>query len=85
MPHILKNKNFEIFIDLPNENYNFSRFDWTGKIVKVKFQNILISGNEITDVNKENNFGKGFYNEFGIDNALGFDEAKMENGFIKLE
>ena len=84
MPHILKNKNFEIFIDLPHENYNFSRFDWTGKIVKVKFQNILISGNERTDINKENNFGKGFYNEFGIDNALGFDEVNNGEWFHKI-
>ena len=84
MPHILKNKNFEIFIDFPNENYNFSRFDWSGKIVKVKFQNIIISGNEKSDGNKENNFGKGFYNEFGIDNALGFDEAKNGEWFHKI-
>ena len=84
MPHILKNKNFEILIDLPNENYNFSRFDWTGKIVKVKFKNILLSGDERTDVKQENNFGKGFYNEFGIDNALGFDEAKSGEWFHKI-
>ena len=84
MPHTLKNKNFEILIDFPNENYNFSRFDWTGKIVKVKFQNILISGNERTDSKKENNFGKGFYNEFGLDNALGFDEAKNGDWFHKI-
>ena len=42
MAHILKNKNLEIHIDLPGENYNLSRFDWTGKIVKVKFQNIYL-------------------------------------------
>ena len=35
MSHILKNKNLEIQIDLPAENYNFSRFDWTGNIVSV--------------------------------------------------
>ena len=84
MPHILKNKNFEILIDLPNENYNFSRFDWTGKIVKVKFKNILLSGDERTDVKQENNFGKGFYNEFGIDNALGFDGARSGEWFHKI-
>ncbi|GIR11767.1 MAG: hypothetical protein CM15mP23_03420 [Cryomorphaceae bacterium] len=84
MPYILKNKNFEILIDLPNENYNFSRFDWTGKIVKVKFQNILISGNERTDINKENSLGKGFYNEFGINNGLGFDEVKNGEWFHKI-
>ncbi len=84
MPHILKNNDLEIVLDLPHENYTSSRFDWTGKIVKVKFQNILLSGNEITDVNQENNFGKGFYNEFGIDTALGFDEAKNGEWFHKI-
>ena len=46
MAFILKNDNLEIQIDAPNENYNFSRFDWTGKIASVKFKNIPISGLE---------------------------------------
>lgn len=84
MTHILKNKNLEIHIDSPLENYNHSRFDWTGKIVKVKFQNILISGNET--INDEENIqaGKGFYNEFGIDTPLGFDEANIGDWFHKI-
>ena len=84
MGYILKNKNLEIQIDLPLENYNFSRFDWTGKIVKIKFQNILISSIERTDSENEHLFGKGFYNEFGIDNALGFEEAKTGDWFHKI-
>lgn len=46
MPHILKNKNIEIHIDLPTENYSSSRFDWTGKIVNVMFQNIQLASVE---------------------------------------
>ncbi len=84
MGHILKNKNLEIQIDLPLENYNFSRFDWTGKIVNVKFQNILLSSVERTDCEDEHLFGKGFYNEFGIDNALGFEETKTGDWFHKI-
>jgi hypothetical protein len=84
MPHILKNKNLEIYIDLPLENYNFSRFDWTGKITTVKFQNIELSSNEISNGKNEHHFGKGFYNEFGIDTALGFDEANISNWFHKI-
>ena len=84
MPHILKNKNLEIHIDLPLENYNFSRFDWTGKITTVKFQNIELSSNEISNGKNEHHFGKGFYNEFGIDTALGFDEANISNWFHKI-
>lgn len=84
MSHILKNKNLEIRIDAPFENYNFSRFDWTGKIVEVRFQNILLSSVERTDAQNENHIGKGFYNEFGIDSALGFEEAKIGEWFHKI-
>ncbi len=57
MAHILKNKNLEIQIDFPSENYNFSRFDWTGKIVDVKFQNIQLSSVERIDCQNANCFG----------------------------
>ncbi len=74
----------EIHVDSPLENYQFSRFDWTGKIVKVKFQNTLLSSVERTDCHNEDYFGKGFYNEFGIDTALGFDEAHIGGWFHKI-
>ena len=84
MTYILKNKNLEILIDAPLENYNFSRFDWTGKIVDVKFQNSQLSSVERTDSQHEHSFGKGFYNEFGIDTALGFDETDIGGWFHKI-
>jgi hypothetical protein len=84
MPQILKNKNLEIHIDLPLENYNFSRFDWTGKIVKVKFQNVYVSTTERIDDENEHHFGKGFYNEFGIDTALGFEDTEVGGWFHKI-
>jgi len=84
MAHILENKNLEIHIDLPVENYNLSRFDWTGKIVKVKFQNIYLSGVEWIDCKEEHNCGKGFYNEFGIDAPLGFENTNIGGWFHKI-
>ena len=84
MALILKNKNLEIHIDLPVENYNLSRFDWTGKIVKVKFQNIYLSGVEWIDCKEEHNCGKGFYNEFGIDAPLGFENTNIGGWFHKI-
>ena len=84
MAHILKNKNLEIHIDLPVENYKFSRFDWTGKIVEVKFQNIQLSSIESTNCQNQDHFGKGFYNEFGIDKALGFEETNIGGWFHKI-
>jgi len=84
MPHILKNEQLEVHIDLPDENYNFSRFDWTGKIVKAVFQNIDIGGIERTDIVNKDHFGQGFYNEFGIDTALGFQEVEIGGWFHKI-
>ena len=84
MTHILKKKNLEIQIDFPLKNYNFSRFDWTGKIVDVKFKNISFASIEDPQCQNENYFGKGFYNEFGIDTALGFEETKIGGWFHKI-
>lgn len=84
MAFILKNKNLEIHIDSPEENYNLSRFDWTGKIVKVLFRNILVSSSENKDSQDNHDLGKGFYNEFGIDTALGYDETEIGDWFHKI-
>lgn len=84
MTHILKNKNLEIHIDAPTEKYNFSRFDWTGKIVEVKFNDISLSSVERSVCENEHHFGKGFYNEFGIDMPVGFDETKIGGWFHKI-
>jgi hypothetical protein len=84
MPHILKNKNLEIHIDLPLENYSSSRFDWTGKITHLKFQNMPLTSSESTTAKNKAQIGKGFYNEFGIDTALGFKEALIGDWFHKI-
>ncbi|WP_372754604.1 hypothetical protein [Mariniflexile sp.] len=84
MPHILKNQHFEIQIDFPLEHYTLSRFDWTGKISSVKYKGIPISSVESRDSENEDHFGKGFYNEFGIDKALGFEAADIGGWFHKM-
>ncbi|MBK6962443.1 MAG: hypothetical protein IPH20_00565 [Bacteroidales bacterium] len=84
MTQILKNKDIEIQIDMPLANYNFSRFDWTGKIVSVKYKDIYISGMEKQNGEDNTRSGKGFYNEFGIDAAIGFDETNEGDWFHKI-
>jgi hypothetical protein len=84
MPHILKNKNITITLDHPTENYNFSRFDWTGKITALNFQGIQLEGQERSDTPHPDSSGKGFYNEFGIDTALGFEAAEIGDWFHKI-
>ena len=84
MAHLLKNDNLEIQIDLPLENYNFSRFDWTGKIVSVKYKNSFISGVEKLNDEDDTKSGKGFYNEFGFKTPVGFAETKVGDWFHKI-
>ena len=84
MPHLLKNENLEIRIDLPYEQYQLSRFDWTGKIVDLKYKGKLLSGVELVNKDESSNFGKGFYNEFGINSPVGFDDIKTGDWFHKI-
>ena len=84
MTHILRNKNLEIHIDMPLSNYNLSRFDWTGKITSVKFKDKYITGVEIMNTKNENEYGKGLYNEFGIESAIGHDDINKGDWFHKI-
>ena len=84
MPVFLKNKFIEVTIDLPQDNYQFSRFDWSGKIVDFKYRGIPITTTEKPFQKDNDPFGKGFYNEFGIQDALGFHEAPIGGWFHKI-
>ena len=84
MTYVLKNKKLEIYVDAPSENYNCTRFDWTGKISKVRFQNISVTTVENTNLINTACFGKGLFNEFGIDTPLGFNETAIGGWFHKI-
>lgn len=84
MAYILKNKSLELHVDMPLENYNLSRFDWTGKITTVKYKNVFVTGVEKIISETANDFGKGLYNEFGIDTAIGYNETKEGGWFHKI-
>ena len=62
MAYVLKNKKLEISVDAPSENYNCTRFDWTGKISKVTFRNISVTTVENTNLINTVCFGRGLYN-----------------------
>ena len=84
MPYFLKNKDLELQIDLPLENYHQPRFDWTGKIVGLNFKGHSLAGIETTRNGNQNNYGKGFYNEFGIEIPVGFEEVEIGGWFHKI-
>ena len=84
MTHIIKNDTLEVAIDLPLENYEGSRFDWTGKISSVKFKSLPLTTIEYTESKDVNFLGKGLYNEFGITSPVGFEETPIGGWFHKI-
>ena len=84
MPLSLKNNCLHLELDSPTDNYKGSRFDWTGKIVRLKFHNTPILTREKPISKNEYLFGSGLYNEFGIDSALGFNETEIGGWFHKI-
>ena len=92
MALFLTNKEIEIEIDLPEANYQFSRFDWSGKIVSAQYKGHSFAGAESLDRSKDFCLGRGFYNEFGIQSPLGYKELpdgswchKIGVGLIKKD
>ena len=84
MAYLLKNKNIELLLELPLEEYNLARFDWTGKIREVKYKGRYLSTQEFADASPARHCGRGFYNEFGITQAVGFDEIQQGEYFQKI-
>ena len=69
MPYKLNNDILEIQWDLPSEGYDFSRFDWTGKITQIRFKGVPVTTLEQKNAVNPTHFGMGLYNEFGIETA----------------
>ena len=84
MTHIIKNNTLEVAIDTPLENYKGSRFDWSGKISSIKFENLPLTTIEDTSSKDVNFLGKGLYNEFGITSPVGYNETPMGGWFHKI-
>lgn len=84
MPITLQNAHLELLLDLPEENYHFSRFDWTGKIIQVTYKGRTLTGNERYDQQEDLVSGRGFFNEFGIDAPVGFDDTPRGDWFHKI-
>ena len=84
MPHVLRTNDLEISIDEPNEGYQGTRFDWSGKLTSILFQGMPLTTFEKQDSRTAGDFGKACYNEFGIDTPLGFEEAEIGGWFHKI-
>ncbi|PWE00147.1 hypothetical protein [Marinilabilia rubra] len=70
-------------IEEPQEGYTGSRFDWTGKLVQLWWKDIPMCTSELSGSDSDEQ-GKGFFNEFGIDKPIGYDETKVGKFFPKI-
>ncbi len=80
----LGNETIELKICEPGEGYRNARFDWTGKLVEVKYKDMALAGAEGREKDTAHLLGRGFFNEFGMEDALGFRETPMGEWFHKI-
>jgi hypothetical protein len=81
---VLSNPYLEIEIQLPGEGYAGSRFDHTGKIIQIRFNDRTFCTCEKNSSDDLNSSGRGLYNEFGIDEPLGYSDCKIGERFLKI-
>jgi hypothetical protein len=82
--YLLKNEFISIKVELPFEGYSFPRFDQSGKITAVSFKGKQITGIEKRGAKDGKHGGRGLFNEFGIDNLLGFDQTPVGDWCHKI-
>jgi hypothetical protein len=84
-PIILNSNRLQVEIAYPGSVYNWTRFDWTGFVTQVTLDGAhtfcvpesYIPGNGSTK-------GVGLCNEFGIEIAVGYADAKVGEAFPKI-
>jgi hypothetical protein len=80
----LKNKNLFVEIDKPGAIYRGARFDWTGFIRQITYNQITFCTTEINNSTDVQNIGAGLCNEFGITSPVGYEDCSVGNQFIKI-
>ncbi|MBN2414001.1 hypothetical protein JXQ31_20165 [candidate division KSB1 bacterium] len=82
---VLENHILRLEIQEPGAGYNGSRFDWTGQIIQIIFANKqYFCTDETPDPSKRHLFGRGLYNEFGIDMPIGYQDCPPGEQFPKI-
>ncbi|SMO43897.1 hypothetical protein SAMN06265379_101817 [Saccharicrinis carchari] len=79
----LERGNIKLLIERPEKGYRGTRFDWTGKVVQLYWKNIPFCTSENYKGRKVNG-GRGFFNEFGLTDPVGYDDCKVGAFFPKI-
>jgi len=72
-------------IEGPGQVYNNSRFDWTGNISQIVFDDkFSFCSVETAREFDSRRHGQGLYNEFGITRPIGYDDCAVGEKFPKI-
>ena len=82
--YILSNERLKVKISLPGIEYRGSRFDWMGMITDVVLDNKDKFCSKESLIEGEGTDGKGLYNEFGIEDPIGYEDAAIGDEFPKI-
>ena len=81
----ISNTSLELEVQEPGSVYRAARFDWTGQITQITFKDRhTFCTDEVLSTNLFHNTGRGLYNEFGIQEPVGFDDCPIGGGFLKI-
>ena len=73
----------KLMIEEPCEGYVGSRFDWMGKIIQFWWRGQPFCSQESLTM-PLNKMGRGFFNEFGITEAVGYEDCEVGGFFPKI-
>ncbi|MCG8578324.1 MAG: hypothetical protein MI866_00305 [Bacteroidales bacterium] len=76
-------EHIKLSIEEPHEGYVGTRFDWTGKILQLWWKSVPLCTTELAGSTSVLQ-GKGFFNEFGIARAIGYNSCQPGDYFPKI-
>lgn len=79
----LKKGHCKLLIEEPQEGYKGARFDWTGKLVQFWWKGIPFCTTEKSNGSSKKQ-GRGFFNEFGITDPVGYEVCEVGGHFPKI-
>jgi len=80
----IKSQRLSVTMQYPGTYYKGSRFDWTGFITDVILDGKHSFCTDESSVPGVGTGGRGLCNEFGIEEPVGYDEAKVGEKFTKI-
>lgn len=82
--YVLKNERLSIGMFLGGNYYKKSRFDWMGMITEVTLDGKDRFCTKESLIEGKGTEGRGLYNEFGIEEPVGYEEAVVGEYFPKI-